>query len=70
MSYLTWPLFFVSLPFDSIYGGCAIKAELNYSKAMEYYQKSYHYASLTMSPGNRLGVLMDIIYLFYIRSDR
>ena len=54
----------------SIYGGCAIKAELNYSKAMEYYQKSYHYASLTMSPGNRLGVLMDIIYLFYIRSDR
>lgn len=54
----------------SIYGGCAIKAELNYSKAMEYYQESYHYASLTMSPGNRLGVLMDIIYLFYIRSDR
>ena len=54
----------------SISGGCAIKAELNYSKAMECYQKAYGYASSTLSPGNRLSVLMDIIYIFYIRSDR
>lgn len=54
----------------SICGGCAIKAELNYSKAMECYQKAYGYASSTLSPGNRLSVLMDIIYIFYIRSDR
>ena len=53
----------------SIYGGYSIKAELNYSKAMEYYQKSYGYAVATQSPGNQLSVLMDIIYIFYIRSD-
>lgn len=54
----------------SIYGGYAIKAELNYSKAMEFYQKAYKYAVSTLSPGNSLSVLMDIIYIFYIRSDR
>ena len=53
----------------SIYGGYSIKAELNYSKAMEYYQKSHAYAVATQSPGNQLSVLMDIIYIFYIRSD-
>ena len=53
-----------------IYGGCAIKAELNYTKAMECYLKGYHYAAATGNPGNQLSVLIDIIYIFYIRSDR
>lgn len=53
----------------SIYGGYAIKAELNYSKAMEYYLKSYSYALASGDHGNQLGILLDIIYIFYIRSD-
>lgn len=53
----------------SIYGGYSIKAELNYSKAMEYYFKSYEYALKSEDYGNQLGILLDIIYIFYIRSD-
>lgn len=53
----------------SIYGGYSIKAELNYSKAMEYYFKSYEYALKSGDYGNQLGILLDIIYIFYIRSD-
>lgn len=53
----------------SIYGGYSIKAELNYSKAMEYYFKSYEYALESGDYGNQLGILLDIIYIFYIRSD-
>lgn len=53
----------------SIYGGYAIKAELNYTKAMEYYNRSYEYAVASGDVSNQLGILLDIIYIFYIRSD-
>lgn len=53
----------------SIYGGYAIKAELNYTKAMEYYNKSYGYSVASGNVSNQLGILLDIIYIFYIRSD-
>ena len=53
----------------SIYGGYAIKAELDYSKAMEYYNRSLEYAKASGNTASQLGILLDIIYIFYIRSD-
>ena len=53
----------------SICGGYAIKAELNYTKAMEYYSRSYEYSVASGDVSRQLGILMDIIYIFYIRSD-
>ena len=52
-----------------VYGGYSLKADLNYSKAMEYYQKSYEYAVGTGKASNQLRILLDIIYIFYMRSD-
>ncbi len=52
-----------------VYGGYALKADLNYSKAMEYYQLSYKYAEATGKVSNQLRILLDISYIFYLRSD-
>ena len=53
----------------SIYGGYAIKADMNYSKAMEFYNKGYEAAVASGNVGNQLRILLDIIYIFYIRGD-
>lgn len=53
----------------SIYGGYALKTDLDYTKALEYYNRSYEYAVASGCPGNQLRILLDIIYMFYIRND-
>lgn len=53
----------------SICGGYTIKAELNYTKAMEYYNRAYSYAESSGDVSRQLAILLDIIYIFYIRSD-
>ncbi len=53
----------------SVCGGYTIKAELNYTKAMEYYNRAYSYAEASGDVSKQLAILLDIIYIFYIRSD-
>lgn len=36
---------------------------------MEYYNRSYSYAETSGDVSRQLAILMDIIYIFYIRSD-
>lgn len=52
-----------------IWGNYIIKADMNYVRAMEYYQRAYRHAVATGKTTNQLSVLLDITYLFYVRSD-
>lgn len=50
-------------------GTLAVTQELNYTKAIMHFLKGYHCLDKD-DTGNRIGILSNIIHLFYIRSDK
>lgn len=53
----------------SICGGYTIKAELNYTKAMEYYNRSYSYAEASGDVSRQLGHTYGH-YLYFLHTFR
>lgn len=50
-------------------GILAIKEELNYSKALDFYQKAYFILSKGDDLNNKIVLLTNIVNIFYLRED-
>lgn len=55
---------------DNILGIQAIKSELNYSKALEYFKQMYESVRNTDDWMSKLVSLTNIVNIFYIKSDK
>lgn len=51
-------------------GGYALKSELNYSKAFNFFYKAYEAARSGDDPNNQIINLSNIVSIFYMRGDR
>lgn len=56
--------------YNIVYGCYALKSELDYSKALEYFHNGLHWAELAGDVNNQIVLLANISYIFYTRSDR
>lgn len=53
----------------SVKGSYSLKAELDYTAAIEHYRKALEYAILDRNISNRIILLVNISNIYYIRSD-
>lgn len=53
----------------NIRGIYAMKAELNYPKALSHFQKGYEYAEKGVSTDDKIVMLNNIVNIFYLRRD-
>lgn len=60
----------VNVMIDNILGIHAIKSELNYSKALEYFKQMYESVKNTDDLVSQLVSLTNIVNIFYIKSDK
>lgn len=55
--------------FNNVAGCYVLKAELNYSKALEYFRDGLHWAERAEDINNQIVLLANISNIFYTRSD-